>query len=106
MLLLVNAAGYWGAISEFAPLLPAAHTTTAEDASMASFNDWVYPVPLHELEITATPFRLAYKIAEIASDTYPEPWAFKNLSGIIFTFQAVPVTPIPLFPTAAMVPAQ
>ncbi|OQB36377.1 MAG: hypothetical protein BWY05_01071 [Euryarchaeota archaeon ADurb.Bin165] len=105
-MLLVNAAGYWGVISAFAPLLPAAQITTAFDASMASLSDCEYPVPLQEFEITEAPLRLAYSIAEIASEMYPDPFSFRNLSGMIFTFHAVPATPIPLLPTAAMVPAQ
>src|SRR5512134_2716822 len=41
----------------------------------------------------------------MASDELPDPAAFRNLSGMILTFQLTPETPAPLLPTAPIVPA-
>ncbi len=41
----------------------------------------------------------------MAPSVVPEPLASKNLQEIIFTVQFTPTTPMPLLPTAPMVPA-
>ena len=41
-----------------------------------------------------------------ASAKFPEPPPVRNFTGRILTFQATPATPIPLLPTAPMVPEQ
>jgi len=56
--------------------------------------------------MTEAPILFAYRMAAIASDTYPFPDELRNLRGIIFAFQQTPVIPMLLFPTAAIVPAQ
>ena len=100
------AAGYWGEISELAPLLPAAQIKSAEEESITSFNACDSPGPLNEHEIIGIPFWVAYNIADIASDVYPLPFESRNFKGMIFRFQPTPAVPIPLFPIAARVPAQ
>lgn len=66
-----KAAGYSGALSALAPLLPAEATKSMPDCSMASRRAWEYSVPPQELLDILTPIECAYSTASMASETLP-----------------------------------
>ena len=78
----------------------------AAASSMAVFIEDEYPPPPHEFEVRSTPIFVAYAMDLIPSERYPPPDPPRNLSPTIETFQLTPTTPLPLFPTAPIVPAQ
>jgi len=55
--------------------------------------------------ITVAPLSAAYSIALARSDELPEPELWSIFMGIILEFHATPQIPIPLFPSAAAIPA-
>ena len=67
---------------------------------------WEKPPPPQLLLVRRTPIMVAYSMASTASAVEPLPPAFRNFSPMIWTSQITPATPMPLFPTAPMVPEQ
>src|SRR5437762_1121857 len=96
----------------FTPLFPAAETNSspaapaAPAALMASSNACEFEDPLvHESLVRRTPTATAYWSPAIALATVPIPAALRILIATILLCQHTPVTPTPLSPTAAIVPA-
>ena len=95
------------------PSLPAATTKSMPawpEARITSSSAWLKPPPPQLLLVTRTftpvaRIAVAYSRHSIASDVQPLPSESRNLSAMIRTFQLTPATPIPLSPTAPIVPA-
>ena len=85
---------------------PTEQTTRTPALSIASFSPASYAVPPHEQDRMSAPLETAQLMALISSTVVPNPVSFKALIAMIFAFQQIPVTPMLLFPTAAMIPAQ
>jgi hypothetical protein len=100
-------------VSVFLASLPAAATNTIPAASaawIAARSEALKPPPPQELllAMSLTPrcfIWIPYMIALMALEVLPLPEELRNFPPISFTFQATPVTPTPLLPTAPMVPA-
>ena len=65
-----------------------------------------YPPPPHELDVRSTPIFVAYAIDLTPSERNPPPLPLRNLIPTMETSQQTPTTPLPLFPTPPIVPAQ
>src|SRR5262249_23351371 len=107
-------AGYLTVTSLFDPLLPADATKSmlfALALLISSSSPCEKPPMLQLADSTRTlapvaaPAWITNWIASMASATVPTPVASRNFAAIIVAVQLTPATPLPLFPTAPIVPA-
>ena len=89
-------------------MFPAAATNRCPSSlatSKMEENAWLNPPPPQELQEILAPIARAHSRHSAASDMSPHPSASMNLQGLKEIFQFVPATPIPLLPSAPMIPA-